>query len=119
MHHEEEIVSEDILEQAQLIALGNEEENAVIAGSTSLDAERLVEQLVGQERQRRKKQLRIAPRLEALILLLVFAAGLGSGYLLRDRIPVSQAERATAAAKALVQQVNPPEGFKLPTTQCH
>jgi len=84
-----------------------------------MSADRLVEQLVAQERQRRKKQLRMAPRLEALILLLVFAAGLGSGYLLRDRIPVSQAERATAAAKALVQQVNPPEGFKLPTTQCH
>jgi len=49
-----------------------------------------------------------------LILLLVFAAGLGSGYLLRGRIPIMQAERAASAAATLAREINPPAGFKLP-----
>jgi hypothetical protein len=49
-----------------------------------------------------------------LTLLLVFVAGLGGGFLLRDRIPVTKSERAAAAAVALAKQVNPPEGFTLP-----
>jgi len=72
------------------------------------------EQPAAVERPKRKRQFWIAPRWQALTLLLVFAAGLGSGFLLRDRIPVTGAERAAATAALLAKQVNPPEGFTLP-----
>ena len=109
-------MSEDVYQEAQPQTSEKGRESVVAAESPSVSADRLVEQLVAQERQRRTKQLRIAPRLEALILLLVFAAGLGSGYVLRGRVPAAQTQRAAAAAEALAKQVNPPEGFKLPAT---
>ncbi|MGC8781254.1 MAG: hypothetical protein ACP5UQ_10350 [Anaerolineae bacterium] len=58
----------------------------------------------------------ISPRLEALILLLVFVAGASSGYVLRGLIPVLQAQRAEAAATSLRKQVTPAAGFTLPAT---
>lgn len=109
-------MSEAVYEQTQPQTIENGQESVVAVESPGMNADHLVEQSAAQAQQPRRKQLRIAPRLEALILLLVFAAGLGSGYLLRDRIPVSQAERAAARAKALAQQVNPAAGFTLPTT---
>lgn len=84
--------------------------------SDTMDAStsRLEQQLTREEQPRKRRQLRVAPRWQVLTLLLVFVAGLGGGFLLRDRIPVTKSERAAAAAVALAKQVNPPEGFTLP-----
>ena len=109
-------MGEDMVAQPQPHTLEDGQESVVASESPSMNADRLAEQLVAQERRRRTKQLRIAPRLEALILLLVFVAGLGGGYILRGRIPSLQAQSAAAAVEAQAKQINPPEGFKLPAT---
>jgi len=72
-----------------------------------------VEEIIQQVRRRRHKLLRIAPMLEALILLVVFGLGLGSGYVAWGRSPANQESRTEADRASLVKQVNPPEGFKL------
>jgi hypothetical protein len=76
------------------------------------DSER-IEEIIQQVRQRRRRQLRIAPQVGALILLIVFALGLASGYVAWGMSPASQERRAEADSASLARQVNPPDGFKL------
>ncbi len=95
---------------------GIEPVSSVSGETPGTGADRMVEELVAQERRRRRKQLRIAPRMEALILLLVFVGGLAGGFVARGIIPGLQARSAEAAALTLAKQINPPEGFKLPAT---
>jgi hypothetical protein len=72
-----------------------------------------VELLLQDERRRRWRLLRIHPAVEAVVLLIVFILGLGSGYVAWGRSPVSQERRAQSDRDRLVKQVNPAEGFKL------
>lgn len=105
----EDVLREDRPEAHDVVSVGG-----VVPEFLDSCADLLVEELIQQERRQRRRQLRITPRLEAVILLVVFAVGLGSGYVLRGSIPGLQAQSAEAAAQAMVKGVNPSGGFKLP-----
>jgi len=58
-------------------------------------------------------------RSRGLRLLIAFALGLGSGYLLWGRSPASNATNPVSPSSekvALVNQINPPDGYTLPAS---
>jgi len=62
----------------------------------------------------RRKRLAI----KALVLLVVFALGGGSGYLIGNRlghaVPTMSTTQSQDEAMALMHQINPPDGYKIP-----
>lgn len=56
--------------------------------------------------------------MKALVLLVVFALGGGSGYLVGNRLghaqPATGAAQSQEEAMALMHQINPPDGYKIP-----
>jgi hypothetical protein len=62
----------------------------------------------------RRKELAI----KALVLLVVFALGGGSGYLIGNRlghaVPTTSTTQSQDEAMALMHQINPPDGYKIP-----
>ena len=62
----------------------------------------------------RRKRLAI----KALVLLVVFALGGGSGYLVGNRVghevPATSTAQSQDEAMALMHQINPPEGYRIP-----
>jgi hypothetical protein len=67
----------------------------------------------------RKSPTGVRHRLGAPLLLIAFALGLGSGYLLWGRSPVSNATNPVSPSSekvALVNQINPPDGYTLPAS---
>lgn len=56
--------------------------------------------------------------IKALVLVIIFALGAGSGYLAGTRIRVTAASAETSTvekdAMTLMRQINPPEGYKIP-----